>query len=172
MATNDSRITENGESILDVDDAINLLLNGKEIDNCIIPDECDTYLEHAEQVLRRVAVIRKDSNEPFDDFHKRCSAEWLVPSKYMEIDIEDYLVERCETQFCVDRVMEELKLYEERGLIKLLNVMIYLVDFMREHKIIWGVGRGSSCSSFCLYLINIHRINSLKYKLDIREFLK
>jgi DNA polymerase III alpha subunit len=50
--------------------------------------------------------------------------------------------------------------------------MKYLVDLMREHNIVWGVGRGSSVSSFVLFLIGIHRINSIYYGLDVEEFLK
>jgi DNA polymerase III alpha subunit len=54
----------------------------------------------------------------------------------------------------------------------LLCYMKYLVDTMRKHNIVWGVGRGSSVSSYVLYLIGIHRINSLTYDLSIDEFLK
>jgi DNA polymerase III alpha subunit len=43
---------------------------------------------------------------------------------------------------------------------------------MRDNNIVWGVGRGSSIASFVLYLIGIHRINSLYYDLSINEFLK
>jgi len=34
------------------------------------------------------------------------------------------------------------------------------------------VGRGSSVASFVLFLLGVHRINSLYYDLDIEEFLK
>ena len=43
---------------------------------------------------------------------------------------------------------------------------------MRENNIVWGVGRGSSVASYVLFLIGIHKVNSLKYNLDIKEFLK
>jgi DNA polymerase III alpha subunit len=72
----------------------------------------------------------------------------------------------------VARVTAELKLFKNRGMYPVLRLLIYLVDFMRAHNVVWGVGRGSSVASFCLYLIGIHRINSLKYDLDINEFLK
>jgi DNA polymerase III alpha subunit len=48
----------------------------------------------------------------------------------------------------------------------------YIVDTLRDNKIIWGVGRGSSVSSYVLYLLGVHRIDSLKYQLDYREFLR
>jgi len=43
---------------------------------------------------------------------------------------------------------------------------------MRENGIVWGVGRGASVASYVLYLIGVHRINSIQYGLDWREFLR
>ena len=43
---------------------------------------------------------------------------------------------------------------------------------MRENNIVWGVGRGSSVSSYVLYLIGVHKVDSIKYNLDVTEFLK
>ena len=57
-------------------------------------------------------------------------------------------------------------------MIGLLYYLKYLVDTMRENNIVWGIGRGSSVSSFILYLIGIHKINSIEYELDINEFLQ
>jgi DNA polymerase III alpha subunit len=54
----------------------------------------------------------------------------------------------------------------------LLQYLKYLVDTMRKNNVVWGVGRGSSVASFVLFIIGIHRINSLYYDLSIDEFLK
>jgi DNA polymerase-3 subunit alpha len=70
------------------------------------------------------------------------------------------------------RKQEELKAFQERDLVQLLRYMKYLVDFMRKNNIVWGVGRGSSVSSYLLYLIGVHRINPIQYDLDWREFLR
>jgi DNA polymerase III alpha subunit len=43
---------------------------------------------------------------------------------------------------------------------------------MSEHKLIWGVGRGSSVASYVLYKLGVHRIDSLYYDLDPAEFLR
>ncbi len=43
---------------------------------------------------------------------------------------------------------------------------------MRENHVIWGVGRGSSVSSYVLYKLGIHRIDSIFYDLDVEEFLR
>jgi DNA polymerase III alpha subunit len=63
-------------------------------------------------------------------------------------------------------------MFRARNLFPVLQLLIYIVDTMRKHNIVWGVGRGSSVASYCLYLIGVHKIDSLKYNLNIREFLK
>ena len=68
--------------------------------------------------------------------------------------------------------IKNVREYEARGMLDLLRYMIYLVDFMRENDIVWGVGRGSSVASYVLYLIGVHRIDSIQFDLDWREFLR
>ena len=63
-------------------------------------------------------------------------------------------------------------MYQERDMFDVLRYLKYLVDVMRDNKIIWGVGRGSSVASFVLYKLGVHRIDSLYYNLDIGEFLR
>lgn len=105
-----------------------------------------------------------------------CQSEWFMPDSYKNIDVLDYLMNLGNFRGCKahewDRVQEELEAFRERGMEDLLRYMIYLVDFMRENGIVWGVGRGSSVASYVLYLIGVHRINSIQYGLDWREFLR
>lgn len=79
---------------------------------------------------------------------------------------------KCHTEQEVTRVLEEFALFEEREMIPVLRCLIYLIAHFREEGIVWGVGRGSSVASYCLYLIGVHKVNSLAFDLDVREFLK
>lgn len=117
-------------------------------------------------------------------FDSVCQGEWYMPEEYKTLDVGAYVISKLISKTGIfeayeiqetaewDRVCEELKAFEERNMINLLRYMIYLVDFMRENNIVWGVGRGSSVASYILYLIDVHKIDSLKYHLDWREFLK
>jgi len=108
------------------------------------------------------------------DFDNVCQSEWFMPDKYKKSDevlFHDLLGMSSDTDEA-DRILEEFDAYDDRGMLDLLKYLIYLVDFMRENNIVWGVGRGSSVASFILYKIGIHKINSLKYGLDWREFLR
>lgn len=101
-----------------------------------------------------------------------CQSEWFMPDEYKNMNVFEYCVKKTEKPYEYKRVDEELEEFRNRGMIDLLRYMIYLVDFMRENNIVWGVGRGSSVASYVLYLIGVHRINSIQYDLDWREFLR
>ena len=102
-----------------------------------------------------------------------CQSEWFMPQEYKELDVYTFVMNKAGDDLAeLERVEEELAQFKVRGMSNLLRYMIYLVDFMRENGIVWGVGRGSSVASYVLYLIGVHRINSIQYGLDWREFLR
>jgi len=108
-------------------------------------------------------------------FDGALQSEWFMPDEYKDINVYEYVLGKAETpcpQHVQDRIWQELDAFRERGMKDLLRYMIYLVDYMRENNIVWGVGRGSSVASYVLYLIGVHRIDSIKYDLDWREFLR
>ena len=106
------------------------------------------------------------------DFDSSNQNNWYMPDSYKEFDIEKYLLSLCENKEQTERVTEELHLFKKHNMLPLLCFLKYLVDTMRDNKILWGVGRGSSVASYSLYLLGIHKIDSIKYELDIREFLR
>lgn len=106
------------------------------------------------------------------EFDRKMQSLWFMPNEYKEMDIAKYVLDLCKTDAELQRVGEELILYLEKDLFDMLRYLKYLVDIMRENGIVWGVGRGSSVSSYVLYLLGIHRIDSIYYDLDIRDFLR
>lgn len=105
-------------------------------------------------------------------FDAQNQVNWLMPNEYKDMDIAKWILEQCETEPELQRVGEELLIFQERDLFDLLRYLKYLVDTMRANGVIWGVGRGSSVASYVLYLIGIHRVNSMYYDLSIGEFLR
>jgi len=95
-----------------------------------------------------------------------------MPEQYKTLDIAAYLLDQCQTQEQLQRIGQELLLYQELDLFDLLRYLKYLVDTLKQHNIIWGVGRGSSVSSYVLYVLGVHRIDSMYYDLDPSEFLR
>jgi hypothetical protein len=129
-----------------------------------------TSLEAANQYLSIPLSFRLNIHKlkSVDDM----TDSWRMPAEYAALDIDAWFANKINTVDQAERVADELALYREGGLYPLLQFLIYMVDLMREHQIVWGVGRGSSVSSYCLFLIGIHKVDSMKFNLDIKEFLK
>ena len=137
-------------------------------------EEIELFQKYQSLLLPETVVFLDAPEEKltFDEFHQKCADEWVFPIVYQQLDVLTWLLAKCSKQEEIDRVNEEYILYEERNLIMLLRLFIFLIDYMRKNNYVWGVGRGSSVNSFILYLIGTHFVNSIKYKLDIRDFLK
>lgn len=154
-------------------------------------DLCDLYLTNPAQIIKTALVtdsINFDDNLVLDsipklnkyqtpmlskdEFDARNQSMWAMPQEYVEMDIAKWILDQCKTDEELQRAGEELIKYQERDMFMLLRYLKYLVDTMRKYKIVWGVGRGSSVASYVLFLIGIHKINSLYYQLSINEFLK
>lgn len=104
--------------------------------------------------------------------HTERQQKWRYPAEYDELNLFEYFMDKCNTDIERERVVTELTLFCERDLLKLLRWAIWFMDYVRENNEFIGVGRGSSVASYCLYLIDLHMINSIECGLDPREFLK
>lgn len=107
-----------------------------------------------------------------DNFVEYCIQNWNMPAKYKTWPIYDMCIKQCVTNEQRQRVSLEFDLYDERGMLPVLRFLAYMVDVCKENNVVLGVGRGSSVASYVLYLLGVHKIDSLKYGLDIKEFLK
>ena len=124
---------------------------------------------HAELPTLKGYVTLADSINEFDD---RFQAKWHMPDEYKQLDIAEYVLGLCKEEHELQRVGQELLMFQERNAFDLLRYMKYLVDTLRKNNIVWGVGRGSSVASYVLFLLGVHKIDSLYYELSIDEFLK
>lgn len=164
-----------GELIFSETDVINLIMQGQDLtvlDGMLVDDSVN--LSHWPNFLSAVPSLESQQSRTgsVEEFHKQQQQSWHMPESYKHMDIAAHVLSLCATEAELQRCGQELLLYQERDLFALLRYLKYLVDVMHEHAIIWGVGRGSSVSSYVLYLLGVHRINSLYYNLDINEFLR
>jgi len=159
--------------VLEEDDLIDLAMT----DPTLLPKTAlvnDVDLGQVEELLDQVYDFRQYNKlgitvEEFDNLNQKT---WHMPNEYKDMDIAKWIIEQCKTQPELQRVGEELLLFQERDLFDLLKYLKYLVDTMRDNEVIWGVGRGSSVASYVLYLIGIHKVDSMYYDLPINEFLR
>lgn len=172
------KINQFGDAILNESDIIRGLYSGKITAASLINVDDPTVFKQFNSSIEKNADLIKQLNfyqEPkssVEENDKKNQSEWFIPNEYKELDIARWLLDQCKSEIQYLRVIEELELYVQHNMIDVLLCIKYLVDYMREHNIVWGVGRGSSVASYCLYLIGIHKVDSIKYQLDIKEFLK
>jgi len=163
-----------GQIILDESDLINLIMQGRDfesvtgalVDHSVDVEAAAFWLEQAPDFTY---WTEPNSQEVFDHVQQ---SNWHMPEQYRNMDIAEHVLSLCDTQAQLQRAGEELLRFQERGLFDLLRYLKYLVDVMQENHVIWGVGRGSSVASYVLYLLGVHRIDSLYYELDPAEFLR
>lgn len=137
-------------------------------------DDPDDFNRSIKELYYKHPELRKYSPqiESIEQFDDRNQTNWYMPDEYKNLDIAKWLLEQCQTDEEIQRVGKELLMYQERGLLVLLQFMKYFVDTMRANNVVWGVGRGSSVASYCLFLLQVHRVNSIYFGLEIEEFLK
>jgi len=129
-----------------------------------------------------VYVIPSRDAEVFDYLYRQNTQREIedidvFPDKAITQEQKDYVIERIvnsprlETGM-EERVEKETKYFEESENIDFLYRCIKLVDRFKENGAVWGVGRGSSCASLVMYLIEVNDINPLKYDIPFSEFSK
>jgi len=140
-----------------------ILRHGPDIlEHCTHSENIDNYVKQVEKEFLDYPTPKKEINPN----------NWFMPNSYKEMDIKKYVLDLCKTQQEIDRVNIELAEYEQRNLLMLLKQMKYIVDILRKHSIVWGVGRGSSVASYVLHLLGVHKIDSIKYDIPLNEFFK
>lgn len=111
------------------------------------------------------------------------SFAWKIPAQYLSMDVEQHVLavfgERLssleysdtQTETAITRVAQELDEFKKRGLTNLLRTIIYVLDKFKETGQVYGVGRGSSCASFILFLLGLHAVDPVKYEVPLEEFM-
>lgn len=164
-----------GECWTDSEELVGMLYKNPDLDiakfNVV---DSEKYNEAVHKLYADLPVLaqyvpRDESIERFDQRHQ---SRWHMPQEYQDLDIAKWLLDQCKTEPELQRIGQELLLYQARDLFNLLRYLKYMVDTFRKNNILWGLGRGSSVASYALYLIGVHRINSMYYDLDVTEFLR
>lgn len=167
-----------GDSSFDLNTLYEYVLSGKPLnDNCYV-------LEESEDV-EKFNALQSHTHIGIKTELRDISKDWNIPEYYLNLDISEYmqarLVDEIETNDDldaididdrVDRLETELKLFEYYGMTNILRTAIYIVDTFKQKNVMWGTGRGSSCCCYCLYLIELHDVDSVQFDLDLTEFFR
>lgn len=165
-----------GDETIKPQDLVQRILKGGKTTNKTTVTEMDTYVEQYNKLVPASQRIRvKDSIGNYEP-------SWNLPDAYLTKDMESELMKRLEKHVAsidpsmqltyIKRYRQELSLYKQCNLMCILRTIHYIVDTLYATGNVWGVGRGSSVSSYLLYLLEAHDIDPVMYDLDIHDFIR
>ena len=162
------------EIVVDENDLVEGMLEGKRARYVITKDteKIDSYNHFCTLFKFDDTIDYETPAETNDKYSYKDANNWWMPEEYKTLDIEQYLLNLITTPQQRERVYAELEEFKNREMLPMLQFLVYMVTELKHNNILWGVGRGSSVSSYILYLIGVHKIDSIKYNLDYKEFLR
>ena len=169
-----TKTNDHGDVLFSEQDAIELLYTDPDFDiGKLFFNDTEKYNTTVEQLGLDLPLLKTlPERGDVKQFDTRNADQWHMPEKYYQINVLQWLLDRCQSEAEKQRVQVEYDLFEKKKFVRVLQFLIYFVDTLRANNVVWGVGRGSSVASFCLFLIGVHKINPMLYNLDHREFLR
>ena len=166
------RLDQYSNPIFNEQDLIDALYSGQKLSADLMAElNSDiAQLEHVSGIHFKAPLI-SNTTLSVAEFDQVMQKDWFMPEEYKTLDIIEHVMSACPAEN-QERAAEELQAFTERNMLDLLRWLKYFVDTCTKENILWGVGRGSSVASYVLYLIGVHSIDSVKYNLNWREFLR
>lgn len=174
---NDRILWYDGSISLEPEKIIEFILTGKCIDKRIFATSITNEIKQFNRLNKFNQITTKEYLESLN-------IGWDIPEEYLNLNINKFIVDKLSEEIKINKFSEneieeriarvelELALYVKYDIIEILKTLIYIVDTFNNNKVVWGTGRGSSCSSYILYLIGLHDVDSVKYELEVTEFFR
>lgn len=159
-------ILDSGKVLVTEEKMASLIVEGKPV-----PEHYKVLPSHDAEVYKM--LYRTDlslSDEDFEPLHvKITQTESDIDQLYSLLLQSDRFNE---TEIEIDRIEHEMDFFISNNLVPFILKLNGLIERFKNDNVVWGVGRGSSCASYTLYLLEIHDIDSLRFDINFREFSK
>jgi len=173
MDLQDRFLADDGTIVCTYDLLIDLARDGKEFHNCYVIE--DPRIAKYNSISKNPLKVFIDDgivSGPIQETFK-----WNTPKPFDAIDLLDYCARELHNKKLYDekyliRVIDELEEIDKRHMKNLVRHLAWMVSDWRKRKVVWGVGRGSSCASLVLFLIGLHRVDPIKYDISMTEFFR
>lgn len=108
--------------------------------------------------------------------------EWQLPDSYKNLDVQERVFDEFfkrlpslkysaeQEDIAVRRLADEVNEVETRGMMDFMRTIVYVLDTFRSKDIVWGVGRGSSCACYILFVLGLHVVDCVRYEVPMNEF--
>jgi Bacterial DNA polymerase III alpha NTPase domain len=107
---------------------------------------------------------------------------WQLPDSYKNLDVQERVFDEFfkrlpslkytpeQEDIAVRRLADEVTEVETRGMMDFMRTIVYVLDTFRTKNIVWGVGRGSSCACYVLFVLGLHVVDCVRYEVPMNEF--
>lgn len=165
-----------GVSIIDPDQVLEAIRRGLK-PSALRVTELTAEIKSFNREVSDAEALKECSKEPIN-----IDLTWILPQKYLTIDLWDHIIsvfgERlkdleyndAELHEATCRIEAELLEVHARGMTEFMKTIIYVLDVFRAKNVIWGVGRGSSCASYILFILGLHVVDCVKFAVPMEEF--
>lgn len=173
----DRTLWYDGGSVVPSSDIQELILKNGSVAKLFVDSLTEDIANYNKLVSQEERITTKDGCDALD-------YGWNIPAEYVDLNIRNYVFDLMQeealkrslsdedTKKRIIRINQELKLIDRANLNMLVRTLIYVINTLSQRNVVWGVGRGSSVSSYVLYLIGVHDVDSVEYDLDIEDFLR
>ena len=136
-------------------------------------DDVELFNQHVVEADK----LRETAVEPVN-----IPMHWNLPEPHFSMNLRETIVarsvERLKTlgytpeldEKAVVRIQAEFDEIERRGMTQFMKTIIYVLDTFRKQDIVWGVGRGSSCACYILFILGLHVVDCVKLDVPMEEF--
>ena len=173
---NDRTLRFDGVSILNPEQVVNALARGISVSQMRVRGTSEEVEQFNSQVAEQDR-LRLEAPEPIP-----IQMDWQLPDQYKNMNLRETIVARAvDRLIAIDydevtqeraalRIQTELDEIEARGMVEFMKTIIYVLDTFREKDIFWGVGRGSSCACYILFILGLHCVDCVKFDVPMSEF--
>ena len=175
--TNERLLTPSGDSIISPDKYIEKLLFGEDVSHFFVEESQlrnKNLLEDAKLYTDKHIEEHIEASEvDCQNVHTISYSEDTQYEHYNELEtkvLSSPRLKKTDKEF--QRIAIELDYLFRVESCKLFLEVTKLIDKFKEDGVVWGVGRGSSCACYILYLLEVHDVDSLQYNIPFKEFSK
>ncbi len=164
-----------GVSIVSPDQVVQLFLDG--VPPAQIRVNGDSY--EIQQFNANVCA-EDEIHQPIDEV--KIDLTWRLPKEFQDLNLEAYIFDKYveflnsagytleEKQLADTRIALELQEINKRGMGEFICTLVYVLEVFRKEGVVWGVGRGSSCACYILFILGLHMVDCIRLDVPLEEF--
>lgn len=126
-------------------------------------------IENTNRIAEQIEPFELDMSTKYPKLYEN-STEVFTKMVYDAIDTHPYALKYHTREEIINRIEEELPVYEKTGMIDFMLFQKMVRDWEHENGIYAGVARGSVSGSYIAYLLGITEMDSIRFNLNFFRF--